>query len=135
MKFALLVYIDPEQLGALPPGEFDERMRHCLAHADDLRQQGKLFDSQMLGLPAAARSVRARNGRRTVLDGPFAETKEVLAGFNLIEADDIDEAVRIAEQFPWIHTGCLEVRPLDDIEAVRHRVLPQRSAPLPHQAS
>ena len=124
MKFALLVYIDPKQLDALPPGEFDERMRHCLAHADELRRQGRLFDSQMLRLPAAARSVRARNGRRTVLDGPFAETKEVLAGFNLIEADDIDEAVRIAEGFPWIHTGCLEVRPLDDLEAVRRRVLP-----------
>lgn len=122
MKFALLIYSDPKLLDALPSEEFDARMRHCLAHADDLRLKGQLLDSQMLGRPAAARSVRARNGRRTVLDGPFAETKEVLAGFNLIEAEDLDEAVRIAEQFPWIQTGCVEVRALDDIEAVRRHV-------------
>jgi len=57
-----------------------------------------------------------------VLDGPFAETKEVLAGFNLIEADDLDAAVQIAQEFPWTRTGCIEVRPVRDFEAVRRRV-------------
>jgi hypothetical protein len=66
--------------------------------------------------------VRIRNGKTTVLDGPFAETKELLGGFNLIEADDIDEAVRIAAELPWATTGCIEVRPVRDVDVVRKRV-------------
>jgi hypothetical protein len=57
-----------------------------------------------------------------MVDGPFAETKEVLGGFNLIEAEDMDEAVRIASEFPWASTGCVEVRPVREIAAVRARV-------------
>ena len=103
----------------MPPGEFDSRMRGCLAHADNLRRDGKLLDTQMLAEPAKAKSVRIRNGRQVTLDGPFAETKEMIAGFNIIEADSIDEAVRIAAEFPWARTGCVEVRPIVDVDAVR----------------
>lgn len=122
MKFMLLIYNDRTLLDALPPPQFDATMRGCLAHADELREEGHLLDSQMLESAAKAKSVRIRKNRTTVLDGPFAETKEMLAGFNLIEADNIDEAVRIAEQFPWAQTGCVEVRPVVDIGAVRERV-------------
>jgi hypothetical protein len=66
--------------------------------------------------------VRIRNGRTSVVDGPFAETKEMLGGFNLIEAADMDEAVRIAAEFPWTATGCVEIRPIRDMNAVRRRV-------------
>ncbi|PYO44689.1 MAG: hypothetical protein DMD33_02275, partial [Gemmatimonadetes bacterium] len=69
-----------------------------------------------------AKSVRIRNGRLTTVDGPFAEAKEVLGGFDLIEATDMAEAVRIASQFPWARTGCVEVRPLKDIATVRKQV-------------
>jgi hypothetical protein len=58
----------------------------------------------------------------TTMDGPFTETKEVLGGFNVIEAKDMDEAVRMAAEFPWAHTGCVEVRAIRDIESVRQRV-------------
>jgi hypothetical protein len=58
----------------------------------------------------------------TATDGPFAEAKEVLGGFNLIEAENMEEAVRIAAEFPWVRTGCVEVRPVQDIGAVRQRV-------------
>src|SRR5437764_1093869 len=76
-----------------------------------------------LNAPATtAKSVRVRNGRRTIVDGPFTETKELLAGFNLIEAEDMDDAVRIAAEFPWVETGCVEVRAVQDIAAVRRRV-------------
>jgi hypothetical protein len=122
MKFALLIYNDPTLLDALPQAEFDTRMRGCLEHADDLRHKGRLTDSQMLDSASKAKSVRIRKDRTTVLDGPFTETKELLAGFNLIEAEDMDEAVRIAEKFPWARTGCVEVRPVVDIGAVRERV-------------
>jgi hypothetical protein len=122
MKFLVLIYTDSALLDGLPPGQFDERMRNCLAHADGLRRQGRLLDSQMLEGGETAKSVRVRNGRQTVVDGPFTETKELLAGFNLIEAEDMDEAVRIAAEFPWTETGCVEVRPVRDIEHVRERV-------------
>jgi hypothetical protein len=97
-------------------------MRECLAHAGELRQEGRLLDSQMLESARSAKSVRVRNGRRMIVDGPFTETRELLAGFNLIEAEDMDEAIRIASQFPWVETGCVEVREVKDIGAVRQRV-------------
>jgi hypothetical protein len=122
MKFVVLIYTDSSLLEALPPGQFDEMMRHCLDSADELREKGRLSDSQMLQAPATARSIRVRNGRQTVVDGPFTETKEVLGGFNLIDAPNMEEAVRIASQFPWTQVGCVEVRPVQDIAAVRQRV-------------
>jgi hypothetical protein len=63
-----------------------------------------------------------RSGRRMVLDGPFAEAKEVLGGFTLIEARDIDEAIEIAASFPWTKAGCIEVRAVQDLNEVRTRV-------------
>ena len=122
MKFMLLVYNEPALLDALPAREYDARMRDCLAHADELRRDGQLLDSQMLESPSTAKSVRIRNGRRTTVDGPFAEAKEVLGGFNLVEARDMDEAVEIASHFPWTQTGCIEVRPVRDFDLVRQQV-------------
>lgn len=122
MKFLLLIYIDPSLLDALPEGEFEGMMRHCLGHADELRRQGTLAESQMLEDAPTARSLRVRDGRMTVTDGPFSEVKEVLGGFNLIEAADMDEAVRIAMAFPWARTGCIEIRPVRDSAAVARRV-------------
>jgi hypothetical protein len=122
MKFMLLVYTDEALIDALPSGEFDSRMRDCLAHADDLRRGGSLLDSQMLEDAPRAKTVRIRSGRQTTTDGPFAETKEVLGGFNLIEADSMEEAVKMAAEFPWACTGCIEVRPVRDIGGVRERV-------------
>ena len=122
MKFMLLIYIDRSLSDALPPGEADGMMRECLAHADELRQEGSLIESQMLEGTETGKSMRIRNGRTRVTDGPFSETKEMLGGFNLIEARDMDEAIRIAAQFPWSRTGCVEIRPVRDIDAVRRRV-------------
>jgi hypothetical protein len=122
MKFMLLVYNDDTLVESLPAGQADAMMRDCLAHADDLREGGRLIESQMLENPSTAKSVRIRNGRVKTVDGPFAETKEMLGGFNLIEARDMDEAVEIAARFPWASTGCVEIRPVRDIGAVRQRV-------------
>lgn len=122
MKYLVMIYCDDSLLEALPEGEFDSRMRGCFAKADSLRAQGQLLDSQQLEAPAAARTVRVREGRTSVVDGPFAETKEYLGGFNLIEAADMDEAVRIASSFPWARTGAIEIRPVRDMKLVRQRV-------------
>lgn len=122
MKFLLMIYPDESMMQALPDGEFDTRMHQCIKHADELKAAGCLLDTQQLELPATAKSVRSRNQKISVLDGPFAETKEYLGGFQLIEAADMDEAVRIASEIPWIETGCVEIRPVRDFEAVRRRV-------------
>ena len=118
----LLIYLDPTLLDAVPEPRADGMMRDCLEHADGLKRDGQLYQSHMLQPPATARSVRIRDGRPAIVDGPFAEAKEVLGGFNLIEADSMEEAVEIALHFPWARTGCVEVRPVQDIEAVRRRV-------------
>ena len=122
MQFLLLVYNDTTLLDALPAGRFDTMMKGCLEHADQLQRDGTLLGFQQLEAPATARSVRIRNGKTSIVDGPFAETKELLGGFNLIEADDIDQAVRIAAELPWATTGCIEVRPVRDVDIVRKRV-------------
>ena len=122
MQFLLLVYTDAELLDALPAEKYDEHMRHCLGNADSLQAQGRVLAFQQLEAPQTARSVRVRAGRASVLDGPFTETKEMLAGFNLVEADSMDEAVRMAKELPWAQYGCIEVRPVRDIGAVRARV-------------
>ena len=122
MKFLMLVYTDDALLEALPEGEYDRLMRGCIGHADELKDAGKLIESQQLEAASTAKSLRVRNGRASVVDGPFAETKEILGGFNLIEAADMDEAVRIASGFPWAKYGCLELRPVRDFAKVRERV-------------
>lgn len=122
MKYLVMIYNDDALLDELPEGEFDTLMHGCFMHADELRDEGCLLDSQQLEAPATARTVRVRHDRVTVVDGPFAETKEYLGGFNLIEAADMDEAVRIAAAFPWARTGSIEIRPVRDLMAVRHRV-------------
>jgi hypothetical protein len=122
MQYLLLVYTDAELLDKLPVEEFDTEMRECLRHADAQREQGKVLGFQQLQPAATARTVRVRNGRATVLDGPFAETKEMLAGFNLVEADSMEEAVRMAHELPWTKYGAIEVRPVGDIAAMRARI-------------
>lgn len=122
MKYLLLVYIDPELLDAVPANDYDSEMRQCIRHADALRSQGTMLGFNKLEAPAQARTVRVREGRTAVFDGPFAETKEVLAGYNLIEAGSLEEAVALAEQFPWARYGSMEVRPVADMDAERVRV-------------
>jgi hypothetical protein len=127
MKFIVLIYNDPELLDGLPQREFDETMRGCIEHANELEDQGYLLESQQLEPPSTAKSFRVRKGKMTTVDGPFSETKEVLGGFNLIEAVNMEEALRIASEFPWAETGCIEVRPVRDIGAVAKRVGAERA--------
>ena len=122
MQYLLLVYTDDALLDDLAEGEFDSMMRDCLTHADALRAEGTLLDFQQLEAAGTAKTVRSRGGRTQVFDGPFSETKEMLAGFNLIEADSEEDALRIARGLPWTRTGSIEVRPVRDVARVRARV-------------
>jgi hypothetical protein len=122
MQFLTLIYTDPERLADLPDEEYDRLMRGCFEKADALRECGSLLGSQQLESHEAARTLRVRDGISRVTDGPFAETREILAGFNLIEAESPEDAMRIAQEFPWARFGSIEVRPVRDMQAVRDRV-------------
>lgn len=122
MQFLTLIYIDPERLADVPAEEYDRLMRGCFEKADGLRDAGCLLGSQQLESHQTARTLRVRDGVSRITDGPFAETREFLAGFNLIEAADIDAAMEIAGAFPWSQFGSIEVRPVRDIQTVRDRV-------------
>jgi hypothetical protein len=122
MQFLTLIHIDPERLAELPAEEYDRLMRGCLEKADALHAAGCLLGSQQLESHETARTLRVRDGLARITDGPFAETREFLAGFNLIEAGSMEEAMDIARQFPWSRFGSIEVRPVRDMGAVRERV-------------
>jgi hypothetical protein len=122
MQYLLLVYIDPALMEKMPAEQFDAEMRQCLLHADEMRREGRLKAFQQLESADCAKSVRVRGGKTSVLDGPFAETKEVLAGFNLVEAACLEEAVAMAQEFPWTQYGCIEVRPVRDVGPMRQRL-------------
>ena len=119
MKFMLVIYNDPKLYDALPAAETDGMMRDCLAHADELRRDGCLQESQMLEDAQTAKSVRIRGGRTRITDGPFSETKEVLGGLYLIEAASYDEAVQRALSHPHLeYGGTIEVRPVFELSGM-----------------
>jgi hypothetical protein len=109
MKYVCLVYLEESKLHAVPD-------RECMASGDRFRTEGLLVAAEALQPVRKARSVRVRGGQMMVTDGPFAETKEMLAGFYLIEAADDDEAVRIAARIPPAREGTIEVRPVRELE-------------------
>lgn len=122
MQFLVLIHTDESLVEAMPPGAYDTTMKACIRHADEMRADGRVLDWKQLEAPSTAKTIRVRDGRTTIVDGPFAETKELLGGFNLIEAADMEEALRIAAEFPWASVGAIEVRAVRDFDAVRRRV-------------
>lgn len=118
MKFLCLGYYDEKKFEALSKTEMDALVSQCRTHDEDLRQSGHLLAVASLGPTATTRTVRPRNGKVTVTDGPFVETKEQVGAFFLIEARDLDEAVRVASLHPAAHLGervgwGVEVRPIE----------------------
>ena len=109
MKYACLVYLEPGKLHAVPD-------RECAACGDGFRERGLLVAAEALQPIETATTVRVRNGKVSVTDGPFAETKEQLAGFYLIEAADLNEAIQIASKIPPAREGSVEVRPVRALE-------------------
>jgi hypothetical protein len=109
MKFVCLVYLENDKLRAVPD-------RECLACGNAMRTDGVLVAAEALQPVATARTLRVRNGRPVITDGPFTETKEMLAGFYLIDAADHDEAMRIAATIPPAREGSIEVRPVRELE-------------------
>jgi hypothetical protein len=115
MKYMMLVYLDEQAMS-------DAEREHCYVESAALSQQlnakGKYLDASPLHSVATATSVRVREGKRLVTDGPFAETREQLGGYYLIDAQDLDEAIEIAEKIPPVRFGTVEIRPVMDIEGL-----------------
>jgi len=112
MQYLLLIYHDEKQWEKLPEPEKEKLYAGYKELRQDLEAKEKFKGSNRLQSPAAATTVRVRNGKQTVTDGPFAETKEQLAGYILVEAKDKDEAVAMAARIPSAKMGSIEVRPI-----------------------
>jgi hypothetical protein len=108
MKYLCLVYLDEKRLDELPDED-------CVAYDTALRKSGHCIASEALESVQTATTVRVRNGKVSVTDGPFAETKEQLAGFYLVDAKDLNEAIQVAAKIPPARVGSIEVRPIRPI--------------------
>jgi hypothetical protein len=108
MKYLCLVYLEEQKLHAVPDSE-------CLACSTGFRKSGLLIAAEALQSVQTATTVRVRNGKMSITDGPFAETKEQLAGFYLIEARDLNDAIQVASKIPPAREGSIEVRPIREL--------------------
>src|SRR5262245_21769330 len=117
MKYLCLIYSEEAKMYALPAAELEAIAGECVGFDEALRQHGQFIACERLQPVASAATVRTRNGKVSVVDGPFAETKEQLAGFYLIEARDLNEAIRVAAKIPPVRLGCVEVRPVWEYKA------------------
>jgi hypothetical protein len=112
MKFLCLVYFEQETLAALSPAEKTALNHSSLNYNDELSRNSNYIVAEALQPVREARTVKVRQGKVSVTDGPFAETKEHLGGFILVEAAGMDEAVKIAAGIPLAKLGSIEVRPI-----------------------
>jgi len=117
MKYLCLVYLEEPKLHAVPD-------RECLACGAGFRESGLLIAAEALQPIDTATTVRVRGGRVSITDGPFAETKEQLAGFYLIEARDLNDAIQLAAKIPPAREGSVEVRPVRELNEEQVRLEP-----------
>ncbi|HEY9016174.1 MAG TPA: YciI family protein [Gemmatimonadales bacterium] len=117
MKYLCLIYENEKQWETLPPAQSEAIMGEYFAFTDGIRKNGKYIAGEALQPTATATTVRVRNGKVSTTDGPFAETKEQLGGFYLIEANDLNDALQVAAKIPSARMGSIEVRPVVDFSA------------------
>jgi hypothetical protein len=115
MKYLCLAYEEEKKLTDLSRSEWDALRGETLAYVEILRKSGHLILTNALQSARTAATVRVRSGELSVIDGPYAETKEQLGGFFLIEASDRDEAIRLASRWPSARLGSIEVRPIEEV--------------------
>ena len=121
MRYVCLIYFDPKKVFNDSP-EAREVLDAVGAHNAQLKASGHMLATEALTLPNEAITVRVRDGKMSATDGPFMETKEVLGGFILIEARDLNEAIGIAAKVPLAKLGAVEVRPLVDFSKPRPKL-------------
>lgn len=112
MKYACLVYHEEEKLGSLSQEQIDRQVAACMNWIAELERGGHHLYSVGLQSLRTATTIRRRNGHMAVTDGPFAETREFIGGFTLLDARDLNEAIQLASKFPAADIGSIEVRPV-----------------------
>ena len=116
MKYLCLVYQDETLPQKLPRAEFEGIYAEYQAFAEDLKKSGRLLGNNGLQPTQTATTVRVRNGKISTTDGPFAETKEQLGGYFLVEANDLNEVIQIAAKIPSARFGSVEIRPVWEVQ-------------------
>ena len=120
MKYLCLIYDEERNMASMSKAESDAFMGEYFAFTEGIRQSGQYIGGEALQPVQSATTVRIRNGKMSTTDGPFAETKEQLGGFYLIEAKDLNEALQVASKIPSARTGSVEVRPVVDFSQAPH---------------
>lgn len=115
MKYVALVYYNEAELGQLTQAQWDALNRECLACGEHLQGQGQMIGGQALRSVQSATTLRIRDGQLAMTDGPFAETKEQLAGFYLLDVRDLNEAIQTASKIPPGRYGSIEIRPVREL--------------------
>ncbi|MDO6705524.1 YciI family protein [Photobacterium sp. 1_MG-2023] len=117
MKYVALVYYDEATMKTLSQAEWDALNRECMDCGESLRSRDYLIGGEALLSVQSATTLRVRNGQVDITDGPFAETKEQLAGFYLLDVRDLNEAIQVASKIPPARYGCVEIRPVRELQA------------------
>ena len=123
MKFICLGYLDTGKWATLSEGEQQAMVAECLAYDIELHKGGHFAGGEALQDARNATTIRWKNGKASVSDGPFAETKEMLGGILILEAADKEQAIRLMTRHPGIRMGSFEVRPADEAFMAEHPVL------------
>ena len=116
MKYLCLVYYDEKIINSMTSAEWESLNKECVACGESLRSSGHMIGGNALHSIATATSLRVRDGKPIITDGPFAETKEQLAGFYMLDARDLNEALQLAAKIPPTRLGTIEVRPVRELD-------------------
>ncbi len=116
MKYLALVYYQESAMNQMSQQEWDALNRECIACVGSLQQSGNFLDGAPLEQSPSATTIRVRDDKVLVTDGPFAETKEQLAGYYLLEANDLNQAIQLAQKIPPARYGSVEIRPLRELQ-------------------
>jgi len=116
MKYLCLVYYEEDKVYSMGAEDWKSLVRECMSFGDRVREAGHFIGGEALLPVSAGKTVRVREGKAMVTDGPFAETREQLAGFYLLEARDLNEAIRVASGIPPARLGSIEVRPIRSLD-------------------
>jgi hypothetical protein len=112
MRYLCLIYADESAWQKMPKADADTMVAEYTAFTEDMRKNGHFVGGNRLETVSTATTVRVRNGKMSTTDGPFAETKEQLGGYYLLEARDLNDAIQIASRIPGARLGSIEVRPI-----------------------
>lgn len=128
MKYLCMVYYDENIINNMTSNEWKSLNKECEACGQSLRDSGKMIGGNALHPSTTATSLRIRDGKPLITDGPFAETKEQLAGFYLLDARDLNEAIQLASKIPPARIGTIEIRPIRELDSTKDERLQQHFA-------